>query len=87
MDSVDRMSELVARMRELDASGAPNIRAADIVPLSDGERCFVALASGREALLPEGYGSAIEAWFRLPPEWRAGVCAWRGWPEEWAWGN
>ncbi|GEM_PF-5532185 len=55
----------------------------DACRLSDGERRYVALASGVETLL-SGYESAIEAWYALPPHWRAAVCRWRGWPEGWA---
>lgn len=54
--------------------------------LSTGERCFVALAANRYDLLPASYADPIEAWLRLEPEWRAGVCEWRGWPRSYALG-
>jgi hypothetical protein len=48
--------------------------------LSTGQRCFVALAAQRYDLLPATYDDPIEAWQRLEPEWRIGVCHWREWP-------
>jgi hypothetical protein len=75
----ERLEALVGRCRE----AGPAWCAGQLHGLSDGERCFVALAAGRYGLLrdPE---DPVEAWHRLPPHWRAEVCAWRGWPEEWA---
>ena len=52
-------------------------------PVSTGERCYIALASGCYNLLTDP-ADPIEAWFRLPPYYRAAVCRWRGWPKEWA---
>lgn len=52
--------------------------------LSTGERCYVALASGRYDLLPAAYPDPIEAWFRLEEDWRRGVCFQRNWPLDWA---
>jgi hypothetical protein len=53
-------------------------------PLSTGECCYVALASNRYELLPAFYLDPVEAWFRLEPEWRLGVCERRGWPRSYA---
>jgi hypothetical protein len=52
--------------------------------LSTGERCFVALATGRYDLLPGNYADPIEAWNRLDAELRPLVCRWRGWPDGYA---
>lgn len=58
------------------------LRAGESLPvghLSAGERCYLALASGRYELLAAGY-DPIEAWHRLDSDWRRRVCRWRGWP-------
>ena len=52
--------------------------------LSTGERCFVALATGRYDLLPGNYADPIEAWNRLDAELRPLVCRWRSWPDSYA---
>lgn len=54
--------------------------------LSTGERCFVALAANRYDLLPADYSDPIDAWFRLNPDWRVGVCEWRGWSRDYVYG-
>ncbi|MEJ2406556.1 MAG: hypothetical protein P8171_20130 [Candidatus Thiodiazotropha sp.] len=52
--------------------------------LSTGERCYVALATGRYDLLPGNYADPIEAWNRLDAELRTLVCRWRNWPDSYA---
>lgn len=54
--------------------------------LSTGERCYVVMAANRYDLLPTCYADPIEAWNRLEPAWRQGVCEWRGWPKSYAGG-
>ena len=85
----ERLDELVQALRDCEQGDCmPYIEHAEET-LSDGELCYVALASGEvEGLLPEWTGySEIPAFFRLPPHWRVTVCRWRGWPEEWAGAN
>lgn len=81
----ERLNELVQDLRRCESgeSGDCASPAAEACHLSDGERRFVALASGAERLL-DGEESAIEAWYALPPQWRAAICLWRGWPGVWA---
>jgi len=81
------LDELVQALRDCTPGdwaepGDCAIHTEDACRLSDGELRFVALASGIETLLASDE-SAIEAWYYLPPRWRAAVCRWRGWPEEW----
>ena len=72
----DRLNDIVQNI--LDG------KTASVGVLSTGERCFVAIAANRYDLLPSSYADPIEAWQRLEPEWRAGVCEWRGWPRGYA---
>lgn len=73
---LDALVERIANGGDADAVGV----------LSTGERCYVALAANRYDLLPANYADPIEAWHRLDRDWRGGVCAWRGWPGEYALG-
>jgi len=50
--------------------------------LSDGEKCYIALATGQYYLLPADT-DPIEAWHRLGWRWRMRVAEWRGWPIGW----
>lgn len=69
-----RLIENIANGGDADAVGV----------LSTGECCYVALAANRYDLLPASYADPIDAWFRLDLQWRGGVCAWRGWPRDYA---
>lgn len=55
--------------------------------LSEGERCYVALASGCYELLPISFEDPLEAWHRLDGYWQSAVCKARGWPLSWAASN
>lgn len=73
----ERLNSVVEGLRE-DLPGA----SAELAGMSSGEVCYIALAARRYDLLAS-HVDPLEAWYRLPPEWRAAVCRWRGWPEEW----
>ena len=75
--SMERLDQLVEALQNGDGG-------AFIGELSTGESCYVALSADRYDLLPANYDDPIEAWRRLEPELRQGVCCWRGWPREWA---
>jgi len=51
--------------------------------LSDGEKCYIALATGQYYLLPADT-DPIEAWHRLDWPWKDRVARWRGWPGSYA---
>jgi hypothetical protein len=80
------LEDLVQRLRDCEHGDCnPIEEEVEESGLSDGQLCYVSLAANNSALLPEwADDSEIPAFFRLPPHWRAAVCRWRGWPEEWA---
>ncbi|MEO5344104.1 MAG: hypothetical protein H7842_12355 [Gammaproteobacteria bacterium SHHR-1] len=80
----EQIKRLDAIIQRVQTEPAADLRVGN---LSTGERIYIALSLSRPELLPFPFRDPIEAWHRLDADWRREVCAWRGWPQEWAHGG
>lgn len=78
MPKLNELDDIIKTIQ--DGQDDKAVEIADLADLTIGERCYVALSTGRYDLLPDGL-DPVEAWRRLNWSWQDRVARWRKWPE------